>query len=230
MMTTQEIRRTFEKYFESTANITIKNRLVSCTGDVHLMQSMPVFPLPVQFKSVGGNFSCNMNKLKSLAGAPQSVGGDFSCSNNRELESLAGAPQSVGGKFECNGNKLKSLAGAPQSVGGNFYCSRNKLKSLTGAPRVVGGDFWANDNKLKSLTGAPHLIDGKFLLTYADNLPLLPLLNISGVTEFVFWRDNEPTNQDLSVILNRWANTGTRGMVPCAMEMIKAGYRSNAKL
>jgi hypothetical protein len=38
------------------------------------------------------------------------------------------------------------------------------------------------------------------------------------------------TNQNLSVILNRWANTGTRGMVPCAMQMIKAGYRSNAKL
>jgi hypothetical protein len=230
MMTDDEIRDNLNKYFEVTGNISIENGLVSCKGNVLLQLLPPVSKLPVQFKSVGGDFYCGNNKLKSLAGAPQSVGGNFGCSYNPQLESLTGAPQSVGGSFQCINNKLKSLTGAPQSVGGDFDCGNNKLLSLTGAPRVVGGQFSCWGNSLQSLSGAPHLIDGKFWLTYADNLPLLPLLNISGVTEFVFKNKLGQTNQDLSVILNRWANTGTRGMVPCAMEMIKAGYRSNAKL
>jgi hypothetical protein len=179
----------------------------------------------------------NLNKYFTVTGNVSIENGLVSCTGNvklRHWQLVSKSPvqfKSVGGNFLCHDNQLTSLTGAPQSVGGNFLCHDNQLKSLAGAPRVVGGWFDCSGNRwLESLTGAPHLIDGKFYLTYADNLPLLPLLNISGVTEFVFWRHNEPTNQNLSVILTRWANTGTRGMVPCAMEMIKAGYRSNAKL
>jgi hypothetical protein len=207
MMTDDKIKANLN-HFNVFGKISIENGLVSCTSSVYLPISVKVSHLPVQFKSVGGDFLCYSN----------------------DLESLAGAPQQVDGNFLCYRNKLKSLAGAPRVVGGDFKCLYNELESLTGAPRVVGGDFDCSENQLKSLAGAPHLIDGQFVLTYAANLPLLPLLNISGVTRFGFVSNRILTNQDLSVILNRWANTGTRGMVPCAMEMIKAGYRSNAKL
>lgn len=67
------------------------------------------------------------------------VGGDFNCNLN-QLKSLKGASQTVGLNFYCNNNQLITLEGGPQFVGGNFYCN-NKLTSLEGGPQFVGGDF-----------------------------------------------------------------------------------------
>jgi len=46
-----------------------------------------------------------------LEGAPKEVGGDFSCENNK-LETLQGCPRDIGGEFNCSKNPhLKSLDG-----------------------------------------------------------------------------------------------------------------------
>jgi hypothetical protein len=50
-------------------------------GDVDLY-NMSLTKLP-NFKSVGGDFYCNNNKLTSLEGCPTYVGGDFWCNNNK---------------------------------------------------------------------------------------------------------------------------------------------------
>ena len=52
------------------------------------------------------------------------IGGYFSCDNNK-LTTLAGAPETVEGYFYCNDNKLTTLAGAPKTVEGGFYCRNN---------------------------------------------------------------------------------------------------------
>ena len=116
----------------------------------------------------------------------------------------------VGQSFWCQHNKLTTLAGAPESVHGDFVCNGNQLTSLAGAPRYVGKDFW---------------------LTYAKNLALLPLLKIQSCQRILFFNAyNNIEHESLSEILNRYLGKGTRGMLSCAMEMIKAGYGSNARL
>ena len=65
-----------------------------------------------------------------------SVGGNFYCNDNN-LKSLIGAPSSVKGSFVCYNNNLKSLVGAPSSVGGDFYCSDNDVKFTVAQVRAV---------------------------------------------------------------------------------------------
>jgi hypothetical protein len=84
-------------------------------GDVDL-SSMGLTKLP-HFKSVGGDFYCDSNKLTNLEGCPTSVGGGFYCDSNK-LTNLEGCPTSIGGDFRCGSNKLTSLKYCPTRVGG----------------------------------------------------------------------------------------------------------------
>ena len=186
-MTDEEILKKLKKYFMTNGKITIEDGLVSCTGDVTLVNAHKVTALPVKFKSVDGYFDCSSNKLTSLAGAPQAVGCGFDCTNNQ----------------------LTTLEGAPQYLEYNFECINNPLTSLAGAPRYVGRFFY---------------------LAYDKNLPLLSLLQIKGCKQIIFSNGKTYTNKDLSAILNKYLGQGRPGMLPCANEMIKAGYGSNARL
>jgi hypothetical protein len=116
----------------------------------------------VAFGHVSGTFDCQVNRLTSLEGAPQTVDGYFLCAENR-LTSLEGAPQTVNGNFYCSDNELTSLEGAPQTVGGSFYCDNNPLTSLEGAPQTVDGDFDCGVNELIDLKGAPQTVNGDFV-------------------------------------------------------------------
>ena len=75
----------------------------SFTRTVNL-SNLGLVSFPIRFRTVGGNFYCENNKLTSFKGAPQIVAEDF----------------------DCSGNKFKSLEGTPQTVGGNFYCYNKK--------------------------------------------------------------------------------------------------------
>ena len=134
--------------------------------------------LPINFNKVKGNFTCRLNRLTTLKGAPREVFRDFSCSNNN-LTSLEGAPNTVGGYFSCNHNQLKTLEGSPNTVGGYFRCNYNKLTTLEGAPEYVGGDFSCNSNQLTSLSGGPEIVGGDF--DCSDNM----LTTLSGGPERV---------------------------------------------
>ncbi len=61
---------------------------VNVTGTVSLI-GLGLERLPVQFGTVGGHFSCAVNALTSLEGAPRSVGGNLNCSRN-QLTTLVG--------------------------------------------------------------------------------------------------------------------------------------------
>jgi hypothetical protein len=179
---------------------------------------------------VTDGFDCNANKLTSLAGAPTKVGGDFSCSNN-QLTSLEGAPKKVGGDFYCDDNQLTSLVGAPMEVGGDFYCDDNQLTSLEGAPTIVGGNFWCNHNPLTSLEGIPRSINGRFAITVNATTPLLKILTVEGITEFCFLKPNTHDRiHELGSLFEEFYGQGARGRLLCGIEMLKMGYRRNARL
>jgi len=116
-------------------------------GSVNLydMRLTSLLEVPIRFGKVYGDFSCSLNQLVSLEGAPEYVDGYFSCFGN-QLRDLKGAPKYVGKSFSCSDNQLVSLEGAPKYISGNFYCNYNQLVSLEGAPEYVDGNFSIIDN------------------------------------------------------------------------------------
>ena len=148
------------------------------------------------------------------------VSGDFYCTN-RQLISLAGAPNHVGGDFYCSANQLGSLDGAPDYVGDNFWCPNNRLISLDGAPDYVGGNFWCSHNQLTSLEGAPSYVS-EFKCSYSKSLPLLRLLAYPKVTIY-------DVPYKLEDIINKYAGQGKPGALKAAAELIRAGFKGNAR-
>jgi hypothetical protein len=205
MIDKEKILNDLNEYFDYNGKVTVDDQTgkVSVTGCVELKEDIKHTRLPVQFAVVGGHFFCYNNSLKTLAGAPQRVGGYFSCSKNR-LETLTGAPQRVGGNFYCNKNSLETLTGAPMSVGGNFYCIINPLETLTGAPRSVGGSFWCS---------------------YKPDLGLLRII-LSNCTDISLYDAPDAVTR----IIRKYLGKGQNGALQCAAELIRAGYKENAKL
>jgi len=209
-------------YFIVNGPVTIRPDLVvDVHGDVMLRRNQYIEKFPVQFGSVSGNFWCENNQLMSLQGAPDHVGGNFSCEGNK-LTSLQGAPHRVGLNFKCNSNKLTSLQGAPDHVVGDFRCSNNRLMDLQGSPTHVGRDFLCDRNKLVSLVGAPAHVGDVFVCTYGTQLPLLRLtmythMNVIDAPDPVFY------------IIYKYLGQGKPGAIKCAAELIKAGYKDNAR-
>lgn len=137
-------------------------------GDVYLYQEN-LDSLPFKFGAVAGNFMCDINKITSLFGCPQSVGGSFGCSNN-ELIRLQHCPTSVGGSFSCYFNHLTSLEFSPVEVGKDFNCSMNGLKNLMYCPASVGEDFNCSDNEIATLEYVPVSVGRCF---FCENSALL---------------------------------------------------------
>jgi hypothetical protein len=181
---------------------------IDVNGDVNLSRYMitneflppSLKMLPLFFRNVTGNFSCDNNELTSLEGSPQVVGGNFNCSFN-QLETLKGGPKSVGGDFWCSDNQLTSLVGGPQLVGSHFWCYRNKLTSLKGSPKSVGGNFNFSHNQLTSLEGSPQVVVGG-IFNCNDN----KLISLDGFPKSVdsgFWFYSNPCTP----IYDQWFNT-----------------------
>jgi hypothetical protein len=156
--------------------------------------------MPVQFGTVTGTFTCSENRLESLVGSPHTVGKDFGCGKNR----------------------LTSLEGGPRSVGGGFWCANNQLMSLVGAPDRVGSSLQINGNPLKSLDGMPVELKGQIWLDYDRDLPLLRLLDLP---DFMLSYAPDPVR----VILNKYKGEGKTGAIKAAAELVKAGFKHNAR-
>jgi hypothetical protein len=132
---------------------------------------------------------------------------------------------SVGGYFDCSNNSLQILTGAPQRVGGYFSCSKNRLETLTGAPQRVGGNFYCNKNSLETLTGAPMSVGGNFYCDYKSDLGLLRII-LSNCTDISLYDAPDAVTR----IIRKYLGKGQNGALQCAAELIRAGYKKNAKL
>lgn len=127
----------------------------------------------------------------------------------------------VGGKFDCADMRLTSLEGSPQEVGKMFDCRWNKLTTLVGAPEHVA-DFACTHNPLKNMVGLSSQIDGTVSFDYNPQLPLLRTLVADRIWPY-------PDQVKLEEILNKYKGQGKVGAIKCAAELIKAGYKENAR-
>jgi hypothetical protein len=180
-------------------------------------------PQTGMISAVDGGVELKTKNTPSLLVQWKYVAGDFKCSL-QHLETLQGAPSTVGDSFLCYNNQLTSLEGAPHTVGWNFSCVNNNLTSLVGGPRIVGGNYRCYNNRLTSLEGLPERVGNVFEIGFMPKLPILKVLLVKDVRSFQF------LNKDLNFIMNKYIRTGYNGMVPCARELIKAGFKGNARL
>jgi hypothetical protein len=129
----------------------------------------------------------------------------------------------VQGGFDVSGSGLISLVGSPHTVGTGFYCRDLKITNLVGGAQHVKGDYWCTENpQLLSLEGCPETLSGKFIVRYTPTLHLLRLLQYSN-----FHVQKIPP--DVSSILQAFRGKGKSGALLAAAEMIKAGYKENAR-
>ncbi len=185
-----------------------KTGIVDVEGSVHYMGGGK--QLGVQFGKVMGDFYCQNRKLTTLKGSPAWVERVFYCYNN-QLTSLAHAPAHVGRGFSCDANLLTDLTLGPEYVGGTYSCSGNPLQSLEGI----------------STQGL-----SRFVTDYTPRVPLLRSLYSQSI-KFTkeqslptsFW----PQINQVSFIMNKYAGQGKAGVIKCAAELAKAGFKENAR-
>ena len=127
----------------------------------------------------------------------------------------------VSGYFYCYGKNLVSLSGSPRHVGGDFDCYDNQLTSLEGAPNHVGDVFRCVYNPLTSLEGAPDHVH-MFSCSYSKLLPVLRLIAYPYVTLL-----GSPS--EVEDIIIKYAGQGKPGALRAAAELIRAGYKENAR-
>lgn len=125
-------------------------------------------------------------------------------------------------------DNLKNLQGCPHTVLGDFKVIGPNLTDLTGAPRSVGKLCSLLCNNLKNLENLPDNC-GKLRL----NMTLdLPLLRLTESTYPITWGAHGMSLTDLdtvSNIINKYRGTGRPGALKAAVELIRAGFKNNAK-
>lgn len=134
----------------------------------------------------------------------------------------------VEGDFRATHADLTTLKGAPEQVKGDFSVHYNQLQDLTHAPKQVGGHLFVNNNPLKSLSGIPDQIEGTIYISYKTRLPLLRCLVPQQGVQFVT-NKRTPQIREVETILNKYKGQGRSGAIKCAIELIRAGYKENAK-
>lgn len=137
----------------------------------------------------------------------------------------------VHGLFDCKQCQLTTLEGCPRYVGGEFLCWQNNLKSLIGGPKQIGNRYSCYENPLESLEGLPLITkNGWILLDYNENLPLLRLLSVKNLNNVVLVPSSSAESQQLVEILMKYIGKGKGGILQCAAELTRAGYKGNARI
>jgi hypothetical protein len=234
MVNVKQIKQALHDYFwdaNTERPLDEDNYRIDDTGRVHVvfadvqgLRKSATGKLPVQFGQIGGDFIIEDMELRTLEGAPTRVQGRFNCSHNK-LTTLQHAPVKCI-QLDCSNNKLMNLAHAPQVVS-SVSCDNNLLQDLHNCPEA--SDVFAAYNPFTTLRNIPAGIE-LLTITYAPDLPLLGVLSVHHVE--IFDPDTGEYLDSLSKILNAHMGKGEINkatMLKCAGELIKAGYKGNAK-
>lgn len=205
------------------------NGTVNVLGNVEYNTS--INKLRVQFGTVIGNFTRSQTtpqnpRLNTLAGFPRKVEGGVSVARS-QIRDLTHAPNQVAGSFYAyHCSNLTTLHGAPRWVGGNMLAYKCALTSLAGAPLVVKGIFDVSQNPLENYD---HMPEGcsSVSVSYNKQAPILRLLVYPEV-HFKFDYVREP-HHIVNEIMHKYAGKGRAGAIKAAGELIKAGYKENAR-
>jgi hypothetical protein len=124
---------------------------------------------------------------------------------------------------------LINLVGSPHTVGGTFRVSAPNLTSLLGAPVSVTGACHFNCASLVSLAHLPQSC-GRLSLMYTPHLHMLPLVD----QDYVNWSylnqyGGRPKGVIATSIIEAHRGQGKAGAIKAAAELIRAGYKENAR-
>jgi len=173
-----------------------------------------------------------LRQVKQLGVTFGEVTGDFVCSD-KMLETLVGSPKKVGERYYCSGNLLTSLLGVPEHVGTEFYCTYNHLTNLTHGPQHVGKEYDCSGNfQLTSLEGLPEAFNGTLYVSWNSKLPVLRSLVASAIKlngQLSFTKAQYNKMFQVRDILNKYAGHGKPGALKAAGELIRAGFKENAR-
>lgn len=140
----------------------------------------------------------------------------------------------VGGSFNCAMNYLTTLEGSPKIINESFYCGFNLLTSLEGGPIHVGEDYKCDgNNELNSLDGLPQTIGKGLYLGYRKDLPMLKILGVRNLKKLYLksiYINDEPLITPINDIINKYLGQGRIGVLQCAAELTRAGFKGNARL
>jgi hypothetical protein len=105
----------------------------------------------------------------------------------------------------------------------------NLLTNFAHAPEIVN-TIIAFGNPLTSLSGLPES-EYAINITYTEQLPLLRLVDAEGVHigGAGFGYDRYKRYEPVDSIINKYLGQGKPGALKAAGELIKAGYKSNAR-
>jgi hypothetical protein len=140
----------------------------------------------------------------------------------------------VGGDFDVVNSGLTTLENCPHTVGDTFMCSANQLTTLAHGPQIVKYGYVIGTNPLKSLEGFPTTHAPRMVsMSWLPDLPMLKLLVCSDIRLYppiddTFEQHQAQVNQ-LDDIMQKYAGKGKPGALPCAAELIKAGFKENAR-
>jgi hypothetical protein len=129
--------------------------------------------------------------------------------------------------------QVKQLGVTFGHVTGDFMCSQKMLETLAGAPKHVGKEFDCDgNNQLTSLEGLPETLKGVFFVSWNPKLPLLRSLvakeiDLRGDLSFTNAKYGEMFQ--VRGILNKYAGEGKVGAIKAAAELIRAGFKDNAR-
>jgi hypothetical protein len=141
----------------------------------------------------------------------------------------------VGSDFDLTNLGLTTLQNAPHTVGDTFFCGGNKLTTLTHGPKSVKHGYVIGTNPLVNLEGYPDQHAPAWVaLSYND--PDLHLLRLLATPKIELWPHigrNLPLEREkvdqVYQILNKYAGGGKPASLSCAAELIRAGFKGNAR-
>lgn len=209
MVDRSKVEQLLAQYFRLQGEVEImEDGGVNVDGHVVLIKTPPKGIIPVKFGIVDGIFSADNKGLVSLRNSPDHCENLFVRSNRlTSLEHCTIYTNILG----VDNNLLTSLAHAPEQV----------------------GEISAFNNPLTSLVGLPEDSDIPFTveLTYDAHLPLLRLIHAEKVHVghpgggYARLKPFEPVNS----IINKYVGQGKPGAIKAAAELVRAGFRDNAR-
>ena len=193
-------------------------------GSVRMKYPAEDGKLPVRF-SVTGDFYIQGMNISDLEGCPDECQTFWAASN--PLTDLRGGPQHVSGDYIVNGCGLTRLDGIAKYIYADLRIFNNSLDSLDGLADVnVHSYVLATDNPITRLRDLPRCY--QIMLTWSPRIPVLRMVVNNKRPEIRFSEPSIPPG--FNEIMDRYENQGPGALSACATELIKAGFRGNAKL
>lgn len=206
MVDKDHIQKLLTNFFKYTGDVEIQeDGSVNISGDVTMIHAPTNGQIPIKFGIVDGDFRAENKRLTSLRNAPDS------CHN-----------------LYVSNNRITSLDYCPVYLN-TLNVETNRLTSFEHAPDQVHTIF-AFGNPLTSLEGLPES-EYHINITYREQLPLLRLVDADSVHigrpegGYARLKPFEPVNS----IINKYLGQGKAGALKAAAELIKAGFRDNAR-